>query len=290
MMKLLLRFKLKPLDFSNGVLRSTNCYVASDSNRLMYLDLRFYRVMDEKKKSKQKKKVDSNETESNVAIEPEILYDDPKIDADDHTESKSEEKIKDDDNRFFKEKCSFSDISIPSNRFDSKDRLLIAIHPNSFYYTIGAGIIFLCGVTAYFINKFMKLRKKAKESEERSMWLTIKKYLCLGIGLIGIVIVPFLSFNSNVPIRRLYLMKDGRTLKIKYFFYSQNIDISRFRKIAPGETSNDISFCKEDFEDAVENGFPILVNNTMKVITYSTIIYEKAILKEIGRNKYFKIM
>lgn len=284
---------LRPrINFSSAATKSLNTQALVAIHNLFMIEQKGYRVLDEKLKQKRQKEDNTKKNPArNEVIEPEILYEEPKINIDNNSNSNPEKESEDssDDERFFGEKCAYSELIISADRFDSKNRLLIIKHPNGFFYSISILLAVLSGVTVYFFLKYNSLRKISKESSDGASSSKFKKYLYLSLGILSTFVLLPLCFNSNIPVKRLYLMKDGRTLNIKYLLYSETIDIKHFTKLVPGKSTKG-NFDHEDYEDAIHHGYPVLINQTMKMITYSTVIYEKAILKEIGRNKYFKIL
>lgn len=128
---------------------------------------------------------------------------------------------------------------------------------------------------------------KKRKVETTSNLEKAKKYLCLiaGFGL-GLVLIHIYS-NINMVIKQIHLLNDGKTIRVSYIFNSDKINIKYFTKIHPKFSPY---LNPGEYEEIANEGFPILIADRFKILTHDTLIYNKAILREIGRNKYFEVI
>lgn len=169
------------------------------------------------------------------------------------------------------------EYEINKSFFKNKKELLILEVDLTQRILIFGFYIFVLLVTIYcFIYVFKRKEKRL-----------IYKVIMFTIGLLLLSIL--LNFPNSLKkfITKVYLYDSGEKLRLDYYFYkSEVVDIANFIKLKPNNNVIDI----KEYKKLLIEGYPIMVNGKLKVVSRNSKFYYKDIYKEIENGTKFKII
>lgn len=169
------------------------------------------------------------------------------------------------------------EYEINKSLFKNKKELLILEVDLTQRILIFGCFIFVLLVTIYcFIYVF-------KRKEKRLFF----KIIMFTVGLILLSIL--LNFPNSLKkfITKVHLCDSGDKLKLEYYFHkSEVVDIVNFIKLKPNNNVIDL----KEYKKLLIEGYPIMVNGNLKVVSRNSKFYYKDIYKEIENGTKFKII
>lgn len=173
------------------------------------------------------------------------------------------------------------ELSIKRSAFDSKGLLLVLETDYQQRKTIYLSYAFSAGIALILFYYF-----HSEQSKRGNKPMSTKSKLSLAGGIIMLCISISLLKNSSFFIKRIYLKDCGKQIVIEFFpWSSKQLDIKQFIRLKP---INDY-ISKAEFAVILDEGFPVIINQKMYVISKQSKIFNKRALAEIGKKNYISV-
>lgn len=108
----------------------------------------------------------------------------------------------------------------------------------------------------------------------------------LPVSFLGVLFYMRALRNINSLIRKIWLLDDGKRIAVRYYFSQSVYDIAQFRRIYP----NDNVLHPSELKGFMNEGFPVLVENRVKLISKQSEVYHRDLLAQIGKSQYVNII
>ena len=106
-------------------------------------------------------------------------------------------------------------------------------------------------------------------------------------GLILLKIIFEIPKSIKKFITKIYLLDCGEKIKICYYFNkSEIVKCTDFKRLSP--INNYVSI--EEYKKLLIEGYPILINENLKVVSRNSKFYYKDIYKELEKSIKFKLV
>lgn len=180
-------------------------------------------------------------------------------------------------------------ICVERKKFNKQGKLLIAKGDTKQKILVLFLLSFFLAISYMFYRLYIKASKKYESinSNISNIIVYLKKGIYITLSLFSLLCFVLFLKNVNMFIRKIYLFDNGRSVEIIGYFSKNIVDIENFKIIKPDDET---IFTKEEYITNSGEGFPIIVNNKIYLISKMSIVYEKEILKEVSMRRYIDVI
>lgn len=166
---------------------------------------------------------------------------------------------------------------IPKSIFKNNKELLILEVDNQQRILIFGFLSFV------FVGALYCLYYTFKKNEKRIIY----KVFMFIIGLFLLKIIFEVPKSIKKFITKIYLLDCGEKIRICYYFNkSEIVKCTDFKRLSP--INNYVSI--EEYKKLLIEGYPILINENLKVVSRNSKFYYKDIYKELEKSIKFKLV
>lgn len=180
-------------------------------------------------------------------------------------------------------------ICVDRKKFNKQGKLLIAKGDTKQKILVLFLLSFFLAISYMFYRLYIKTSKKYENinSNISNIIVYLKKGIYIALSLFSLLCFILFLKNVNMFIRKIYIFDNGKSVEIVGYFSKNIVDIENFKIIKPDDET---IFTKEEYIANSGEGFPIIVNNKIYLISKMSIVYEKEILKEVSMRRYIDVI